>query len=103
MTPTPDTIVLIHGLWMTSRSWEHWTDRYRAAGLNVIDAGWPGMDLKAETLGLDSVACQLFIVSTSSHQSTFAARRRALTGSTRCRRCAASAAIAKDTLAAFQP
>jgi hypothetical protein len=27
---TPDTIVLIHGLWMTSLSWEHWIDRYEA-------------------------------------------------------------------------
>jgi hypothetical protein len=23
----PDTIVLIHGLWMTPLSWEHWIDR----------------------------------------------------------------------------
>ena len=23
----PDTIVMIHGLWMTSRSWEHWSAR----------------------------------------------------------------------------
>ena len=30
-TPTPaapDTIVLIHGLWVTSRSWEKWAERY---------------------------------------------------------------------------
>ena len=24
----PDTIVLIHGLWMTPRSWERWIERY---------------------------------------------------------------------------
>jgi hypothetical protein len=24
----PDTIVLIHGLWMTSRSWEKWVEHY---------------------------------------------------------------------------
>jgi hypothetical protein len=23
----PDTIVLIHGLWMTPRSWEHWIEK----------------------------------------------------------------------------
>jgi hypothetical protein len=23
----PDTIVLIHGLWVTPRSWEHWIER----------------------------------------------------------------------------
>ena len=26
--PTPDTIVLIHGLWTTPLSWEHWVERY---------------------------------------------------------------------------
>ena len=32
-TPTaPDTIVLIHGFWVTPRSWEHWKARYEAAG-----------------------------------------------------------------------
>jgi hypothetical protein len=24
----PDTIVLIHGFWVTPRSWEHWIMRY---------------------------------------------------------------------------
>jgi hypothetical protein len=27
----PDTIVLIHGFWVTPRSWEHWAERYEAA------------------------------------------------------------------------
>ena len=27
MADTPDTIVLIHGLWMIPRSWEHWKER----------------------------------------------------------------------------
>ena len=29
---TPDTVVLIHGLWMTPRSWEHWVAHYEAKG-----------------------------------------------------------------------
>ena len=29
---TPDTIVLIHGFWVTPRSWEDWQARYEAAG-----------------------------------------------------------------------
>ncbi len=29
MTP-PDTIVLIHGFWVTPRSWEHWVAHYEA-------------------------------------------------------------------------
>ena len=28
----PDTIVLIHGLWMTPRSWEKWVERYEGKG-----------------------------------------------------------------------
>src|SRR5919112_1799437 len=34
-TPTPaapDTIVLIHGLWVTPRSWEKWIERYEGKG-----------------------------------------------------------------------
>jgi alpha-beta hydrolase superfamily lysophospholipase len=43
-TNTPDTIVLIHGLWMTPLSWEHWIKRYSDRGYRVIARGWPGMD-----------------------------------------------------------
>jgi hypothetical protein len=25
---TPDTIVLVHGFWMTPRSWERWVSYY---------------------------------------------------------------------------
>ena len=53
-TPAPpDTIVLIHGLWMTSRSWEGWTQRYRDRGYTVVDAGWPGLDADVDTLRRD--------------------------------------------------
>ena len=41
---TPNTIVLIHGLWMTPLSWEHWIDRYEARGFRVLAPAWPGMD-----------------------------------------------------------
>jgi len=50
MPSTPDTIVMIHGLWMTSRSWEHWAQRYRDSGYNVIADSWPGMDADVEAL-----------------------------------------------------
>ena len=39
--PRPDTIVLIHGLWVTPRSWEHWIERYSAAATGAR-AGVPG-------------------------------------------------------------
>ena len=53
MSTVPDTVVLIHGLWMTSRSWEGWAARYRAAGYSVVDAAWPGMDVDVEALRRD--------------------------------------------------
>lgn len=56
MTPnptTPDTIVLIHGLWMTPLSWEHWVDRYTSRGYKVLAPAWPGMDGDIEQLRRD--------------------------------------------------
>ena len=48
-TPNPpDTVVLIHGLFLNALSWEHWVARYEARGLTVIAESWPGMeDLEA--------------------------------------------------------
>jgi non-heme chloroperoxidase len=37
-------IVLIHGLWMTPKSWNTWAERFRAQGHEVIVPGWPGID-----------------------------------------------------------
>ena len=48
-----DTIVLIHGLWMTPRSWEQWIDRYTRAGFRVLAPAWPGMDEEVEQLRRD--------------------------------------------------
>ena len=43
-TPTdPQTIVLIHGMWMTPLSWEHWVERYRGRGHTVLAPAWPGL------------------------------------------------------------
>jgi pimeloyl-ACP methyl ester carboxylesterase len=32
----PDTIVLVHGFWVTARSWENWITRYEAQGYRVL-------------------------------------------------------------------
>jgi pimeloyl-ACP methyl ester carboxylesterase len=37
-------IVLIHGLWMTALSWEHWVERYQRRGFEVVARSWPGLD-----------------------------------------------------------
>ena len=57
---TPDTVVLIHGLWLNARSWEPWVERYEQRGLKVIATSWPGMDgdiaaLRADTSGFDDL------------------------------------------------
>jgi pimeloyl-ACP methyl ester carboxylesterase len=48
--PSPRTILLIHGLWMTPRSWEHWIDRYSRRGHRVLAPAWPGMEADVERL-----------------------------------------------------
>ena len=49
----PDTIVLIHGLWMTPRSWEHWIPRYESRGYRVIAPPYPGFEIEVEALRED--------------------------------------------------
>jgi len=39
-----DTVVLIHGLWMTPLSWEHWVTHYEKRGMKVITPGYPGIE-----------------------------------------------------------
>lgn len=35
------TIMLIHGAWLNSKSWENWKARYEAAGYSVVAPDWP--------------------------------------------------------------
>src|SRR4051795_11885293 len=49
--PTP--IVLIHGLWLTSRSWEGWKARFEQRGHEVLAPAWPRMDREVEDLRRD--------------------------------------------------
>jgi pimeloyl-ACP methyl ester carboxylesterase len=54
-TPTtPNTIVLIHGFWVTPRSWEHWKARYEAAGYTVLTPAYPGFEVEVEALREDT-------------------------------------------------
>ena len=71
MTEVPDTVVLIHGLWMTSRCWEFWADRYRDRGYTVITAGWPGMDADVDALRRDPAPiAELTIANIVDHYAT---------------------------------
>ncbi len=42
--------MLVHGLWMTPRSWEHWAAYYRDKGLTVLTPGYPGFEIEVEAL-----------------------------------------------------
>ncbi|GAA2220127.1 alpha/beta fold hydrolase [Promicromonospora sukumoe] len=64
----PDTVVLVHGLWMTPRSWEAWVDHYRAKGLNVVTPGYPGFEVEVEALREDpDIIARLTVPETVDH------------------------------------
>lgn len=50
---SPDTILFIHGLWMTPRSWEKWKERYESRGYKVLAPSWPGLEGEVEALNAD--------------------------------------------------
>ncbi len=47
--PKPQ-IVLIHGLWLTPKSWKGWIDRFQRAGYNVVAPPWPGVSSDVESV-----------------------------------------------------
>ena len=53
MNSTPDTIVLVHGFWVTPRSWEHWKARYEGLGYRVFAPAYPGYEVEVEALNAD--------------------------------------------------
>lgn len=46
----PDTIVLVHGLWMTPRSWEGWKEHFEKKGFTVLTPAYPGFEIEVEAL-----------------------------------------------------
>jgi pimeloyl-ACP methyl ester carboxylesterase len=49
----PDTILLVHGFWVTPRSWEDWIAHYEAKGYRVIAPPYPGFEVEVEALNAD--------------------------------------------------
>jgi alpha-beta hydrolase superfamily lysophospholipase len=47
------TIVLVHGLWLTPLSWEHWIARYERAGHHVLAPAYPGLERPVPALRAD--------------------------------------------------
>jgi len=53
VTAAPDTIVLIHGFWVTPRSWAHWIAHYERRGFRVLAPAYPGFEVEVEALNAD--------------------------------------------------
>ena len=51
----PDTIVLIHGLWITPRSWEKWIPRYESHGFRVLAPAYPGFEVESRGVAGEGV------------------------------------------------
>jgi pimeloyl-ACP methyl ester carboxylesterase len=47
------TIVLVHGFWVTPRSWEHWVAYYEGKGYRVLAPAYPGFEVEVEALNAD--------------------------------------------------
>jgi pimeloyl-ACP methyl ester carboxylesterase len=45
-----NNVVLIHGLWMTPLSWEHWAAHYTESGYSVYAPSWPCMERDVRAL-----------------------------------------------------
>ncbi|MER7166067.1 alpha/beta fold hydrolase [Micromonospora sp. NPDC000207] len=46
----PDSVVLVHGLWVTPRSWADWVAHYEAKGFTVLAPAYPGFEIEVEAL-----------------------------------------------------
>ena len=49
----PDTMVLIHGFWVTPRSWEHRKSHYEGRGFRVLAPAYPSFEVEIEALNAD--------------------------------------------------
>jgi alpha-beta hydrolase superfamily lysophospholipase len=72
----PDTVVLVHGLWMTPRSWEEWVAYYEAKGFRVLAPAYPGFDVEVEALreNTDVIAKLTVPADSTHHRSSWAIR-----------------------------
>jgi pimeloyl-ACP methyl ester carboxylesterase len=59
--PPPNTIVLVHGFWVTPRSWERWVDHYIARGHRVIAPAYPGFEVEVEALNAGGAFVQILL------------------------------------------
>jgi pimeloyl-ACP methyl ester carboxylesterase len=55
-------IVLIHGFWVTPRSWEGWIAHYEAKGHRVVAPAYPGFEVEVEALNEDTTPIEQLTV-----------------------------------------
>ena len=89
---TPDTIVLVHGFWMTPRSWEHWITHYEGKGFRVLAPAYPGFEVEVEALNADATPIERGDGARRSSSST----RRSSVSSTRRRSSSATRPVARS-------
>lgn len=53
MKTSSKTLLLIHGLWVTPRSWEKFQSHYEALGYRVLAPAWPGIQGEVEDMRKD--------------------------------------------------
>jgi pimeloyl-ACP methyl ester carboxylesterase len=58
----PDTIILIHGFWVTPRSWEPWIAHYEQRGFRVLAPAYPGLEVEVEALNADPTPLEALTV-----------------------------------------
>ena len=46
---------MIHGFWMTPRSWEKWVERYEGKGYRVLAPAYPGLEVEVEALTVPTI------------------------------------------------
>jgi pimeloyl-ACP methyl ester carboxylesterase len=56
MTPKTNTIMLIHGAWMTPRSWDPFRGFYEQLGYRVLTPPWPRLEGEVEQIRRDPSA-----------------------------------------------
>jgi hypothetical protein len=45
-----NTILFIHGAWLTPKIWAPWRERYEALGYKTLAPAWPLMDRPVDAL-----------------------------------------------------
>jgi len=60
-------IVLVHGFWVTPRSWERWVERYQSRGYRVLAPAYPGLEVEVEALREDPAGSILKIYPGGTH------------------------------------